>query len=90
MIFLSNFNSCKTWISNYKYLISNEISNDNTCLHTDWRQIKNDFEDKICICIKESKHWLRMISKAVPRLIDEAKIYWKEANELNPVRYLCY
>jgi len=31
-----------------------------------------------------------MISKSVPRLIDEAKIYWKEANELNPVRYLCY
>ena len=39
---------------------------------------------------KESKHWLRMISKAVPHLKDEAKILWKEANELNPVRYLCY
>ena len=32
---------------------------------------------------KESKHWLRMISKAVPELKNEAKIYWKEALELN-------
>ena len=31
-----------------------------------------------------------MISKAVTRLKDEAKILWKEANELNPVRYLRY
>jgi len=31
-----------------------------------------------------------MISKAVPHLKDEAKILWKEANKLNPVRYLFY
>ena len=30
---------------------------------------------------------MRMIAKAVPQLKNEAKIYWKEANELNPVRY---
>ena len=39
---------------------------------------------------KESKHWLRMISKAIPQLKSEAKMLWKEANELNPVRYLRY
>jgi hypothetical protein len=32
---------------------------------------------------KESKHWLRMISKAVPQQKDEAKVLWKEANEIN-------
>jgi hypothetical protein len=31
---------------------------------------------------KETKHWLRMIAKAVPELKDEAKILWKESNEL--------
>jgi len=52
----------------------------------DCAESKRDFEHKIGICkkeSKESKHWLRMIAKAVPQLKDEAKIYWKEANELN-------
>ncbi|MBL7085605.1 MAG: four helix bundle protein [Candidatus Cloacimonetes bacterium] len=52
----------------------------------DCAESKRDFEHKIGICKKESKeakHWLRMIAKAVPQLKDEAKIYWKEANELN-------
>ena len=47
-------------------------------------------EDIIEFAKKESKHWLRMISKAIPQLKSEAKILWKEANELNPVRYLRY
>ena len=52
----------------------------------DCAKSKKDFEHKIGICkkeSKESKHWLRMISKAVPELKNEAKIYWKEALELN-------
>ena len=52
----------------------------------DCAESKRDFEHKIGICkkeSKESKHWLRMIAKAVPKLKDEAKILWKEANELN-------
>ncbi len=52
----------------------------------DCAESKRDFEHKIGICkkeSKESKHWLRMISKAVPQLKDEAKVLWKEANELN-------
>ena len=56
----------------------------------DCAESKRDFEHKIGICkkeSKESKHWLRMILKAVPRLKDEAKILWKEASELHPVRY---
>ena len=52
----------------------------------DCAESKRDFIHKLSICkkeSKESKHWLRMISKAVQHLKDEAKILWKEANELN-------
>lgn len=47
---------------------------------------KKDFMHKIGICKKESresKHWLRMIAKAVPSLKEEASILWREAQELN-------
>ena len=52
----------------------------------DCAESKKDFEHKLGICKKESKeikHWFRMIAKAVPELKDEARKYWKEANELN-------
>ena len=45
-----------------------------------------DFKHKIGICKKEareSKHWLRIISTAEPKLKDEAKKLWQEAKELN-------
>ena len=51
----------------------------------DCAESRKDFEHKLGICKKESKetkHWLRMISKAVPELRDEAKILWKESKEL--------
>lgn len=46
---------------------------------------KKDFKNKIYICkkeAKETKYWLQLISKAVPNLNEECKIYWKEAQEL--------
>lgn len=46
---------------------------------------KKDFRHKIGICKKESKetkHWLRMISKANPDMTVECRLLWKEANEL--------
>lgn len=46
----------------------------------------NDFKHKIGICKKEareSKHFLRMLVVAVPSMRDEAKVLWKEAQELN-------
>ena len=52
----------------------------------DCAETKKDFEHEIGICKKESKetkHWLRMIAKAVPELKDESREHWKEANELN-------
>jgi four helix bundle protein len=52
----------------------------------DCAESRKDFEHKLGIAKKESKetkHWLRMIAKAVPELKDEAKKYWQEANELN-------
>ncbi len=52
----------------------------------DCAETKKDFEHKIGISKKESresKHWLRMIAMAVPEIKNEARILWKEANELN-------
>ncbi|OGZ72479.1 MAG: four helix bundle protein [Candidatus Staskawiczbacteria bacterium RIFCSPLOWO2_01_FULL_38_12b] len=52
----------------------------------DCAETKKDFEHKIGICKKESKesrHWVRMVARAIPELSHEARIYWKEANELN-------
>ena len=34
---------------------------------------------------KESKHWLRMIVKALPELKDEARKLWQEVNELQRI-----
>ena len=44
-----------------------------------------DFRHKIGICKKESKetkHWLRMMAKAVPTKVNECRIFWREAHEL--------
>ncbi len=51
----------------------------------DCAESKKDFEHKLGICKKEAKetrHWLRMVAKAVPELAHEARELWKEANEL--------
>lgn len=51
----------------------------------DCAESRKDFEHKLGISAKESKetkHWLRMIAKAVPELKDESSKLWKEANEL--------
>ena len=47
---------------------------------------KKEFRYRISVCKKESretKHWLRMIAAAVPKLKDTAKPHWREAKELN-------
>ncbi len=49
---------------------------------------KRDFRNKIYICKKESqetKHWLRMIVKAVPESKEDAKNLWKECQELTMI-----
>lgn len=46
---------------------------------------RKDFRNKIGTCKKESKetkHWLRMISKANPEKTEECRALWKEAHEL--------
>ena len=51
----------------------------------DCAESKKDFEHKIGICkkeAKESRHWLRMVSKATPELTNESQRLWREANEL--------
>lgn len=52
----------------------------------DCAETKKDFEHKLGICKKESKetkYWLRIITKAVPEVKEESRKHWKEANELN-------
>lgn len=47
---------------------------------------KQDFKHKIGICKKEareSKHFLRMITIAVPGITEDARLLWQEAKELN-------
>jgi four helix bundle protein len=49
---------------------------------------KKDFRNKVFICKKEAqetKHWLRMISAAVPEQKENAKILWKECQELTMI-----
>lgn len=54
----------------------------------DCAESRKDFEHKLGICkkeAKETKHWLRMMTKAIPELREDAKKLWKEANELQPI-----
>jgi four helix bundle protein len=47
---------------------------------------KKDFRFKIGLCrreAKETKHWLRMLLAAEPRLRETARPLWQEAKELN-------
>ena len=52
----------------------------------DCAESKKDFEHKMGIAnkeAKESKHWLRMLAKALPEKSNESRSLWKEAKELN-------
>lgn len=51
----------------------------------DGAESKKDFIHKIGICKKESKetkYWLRIVAKTVPKLANEARELWREAQEL--------
>jgi len=54
-------------------------------VEADGAESKKDFRHKIALCKKESKetkHWLRMISKANPSMSKECRGLWQEAQEL--------
>ena len=54
----------------------------------DCAESRKDFEHKLGIAkkeAKETKHWLRMIAKAVSGLKDDARKLWKESNELQRI-----
>ncbi len=54
----------------------------------DCAESRKDFEHKLGICkkeAKETKHWMRMISRAVPELANDARVLWKEADELQRI-----
>lgn len=47
---------------------------------------KKDFINKVGIAKKETretKYWLRILSSTVPEAKDQARVLWKEAQELN-------
>lgn len=51
----------------------------------DCAESRKDFEHKLGICkkeAKETKYWLRIVSKTVPELTNQARLLWREANEL--------
>ena len=46
---------------------------------------RKEFRYRISVCTREareSKYWLRMIAVAAPVAADQARLLWKEANEL--------
>ncbi|MBI5180315.1 MAG: four helix bundle protein [Nitrospirae bacterium] len=54
-------------------------------MEADGAESKKDFQHKIAICKKESKetkHWLRMMSKANPHRSMDCRRLWQEAQEL--------
>lgn len=53
-------------------------------MEADGAESKKDFKHKISLCKKESKetkHWLRMITKANPSKKKQSRILWTEAQE---------
>jgi len=49
---------------------------------------RKDFRNKIGIGRKEAgetKYWLRLVADAVPKLKDEARTLWQEADELHRI-----
>ena len=54
-------------------------------MEADAASTKRDFRHKISICRKEAKetrHWLRMVVRALPEKAADARVLWKEAQEL--------
>ncbi len=54
-------------------------------MEADVAESKKDFRYRISICKREAKetcHWLRMISKAIPNCEEDARKLWKEGREL--------
>ncbi len=54
-------------------------------MEADAANSKKDFRYKIALCRKEAKetrHWLRMLSRANPDKIERTRILWREAQEL--------
>ena len=67
-------------------LVRSETSIGANYCEADEANFKKDFINKVCISnkeTKETKYWLRLIAHAMPNFKDEARILWKEAQELN-------
>jgi len=72
--------------NNIEQLIKAATSVGANYCEADDAQSKKDFVHKIALCKKESretKYWLRIIAKTFPECANEAKTFWREAQELN-------
>ena len=77
-------NSITQWI--IPQLISSSTSIGANYCEADCAESNQDFIHKMSIAnkeAKESKHFLRMTSKACPEYAPEGRILWKEAHEIN-------
>ncbi len=49
---------------------------------------RKEFKYRISVCCRESretKYWFRMNAAAAPAQVEEARVLWKEADELNRI-----
>jgi len=54
---------------------------------------RKDFRNKIGYCRKEAnetKYWLRITATAVPKMKDDARELWREADELHKIFRACF
>lgn len=77
----------KTTISNplISQIIRSATSVGANYMEANAAESKKDFRHKISIYkkeIKETKHWLRMIARAIPASKDDCRHLWKEPEEL--------
>lgn len=85
---------CKTLIQDSitKSLI-NQLIRSSTSIGANYMEAnsacsKKDFQNKIFLCKKEAeetKHWLRMLAKALPNKKEEIKKLWVEVQELTMI-----
>jgi len=66
-------------------LIRSATSIGSNYCEADCAESRKDFEHKLGICkkeAKETKYWLRILSKTFPEITPKARSLWREANEL--------
>jgi len=85
IIFCRELKPCPLTESIIKQLIRSSTSVGANYMEANGACSKSDFRNKIYICKKEAmetKHWLRMLSTAIPKETYKLRKLWNEAQEL--------